>query len=85
MRDFFLIAGTLHAVRAWAVARHVWLDGVWRLVWALALIGVLFKVVARFRLPYVSTALYLGMGWLAVFMIRPLAMTHLPVSGARLA
>jgi hemolysin III len=44
------------------------------------LIGVLFKVFARFRFPYVSTAMYIAMGWLAIFIIRPLA-AHLPVGG----
>jgi len=55
----------------------------WRLftvVWLLALAGVLFKIFARFRFPYVSTALYIGMGWLAAFIIRPLA-AHLPLGG----
>ena len=49
-------------------------------VWALAIAGVLFKLFARFRFHYVSTALYIGMGWLAVFMIRPL-LTHVPMAG----
>jgi hemolysin III len=53
---------------------------IFALVWLLAVAGVLFKLFARFRFPYVSTAMYIGMGWLAVFIIRPLA-AHLPVGG----
>ena len=76
---FFLIAGTytpfalgpLKGTFGWAV---------FALVWLMAFIGVLFKVLARFRFPYVSTAMYIGMGWLAVFIIRPLA-THVAPAG----
>ena len=76
---FFLIAGTytplalgpLKGTLGWAV---------FAIVWLLAFVGVLFKVFARFRFPYVSTAMYIGMGWLAVFIIRPLA-AHLPLGG----
>jgi hemolysin III len=75
---FFLIAGTytpfalgpLRGSLGWTIFAVAWL---------LAFVGVLFKVFARFRYPYVSTAMYIAMGWLAVFMIRPLA-AHLPVS-----
>lgn len=75
---FFLIAGTytpfalgpLKGSLGWTV---------FAIVWALAFAGVLFKVVARFRFPYVSTAVYIAMGWLAVFIIRPLA-AHLPLA-----
>jgi hemolysin III len=53
---------------------------IFAIVWALALAGVLFKLFAGFRFPYVSTAMYIGMGWLALFIIRPLA-AHLPLGG----
>jgi hemolysin III len=76
---FCLIAGTytpfalgpLHGSFGWTV---------FAIAWLLAFIGVIFKVFARYRFPYVSTAMYIGMGWLAVFLIRPLA-THLPLTG----
>lgn len=76
---FVLIAGTytpfalgpLKGALGWTLFASVWL---------LALLGVFFKVFARFRFPYLSTALYVAMGWLAVFIIRPLTM-HLPVQG----
>jgi hemolysin III len=76
---FFLIAGTytpfalgpLHGTLGWTV---------FGVAWGLAFIGVLFKVLSRFRFPYVSTALYIAMGWLAVFIIHPL-LTHMPLAG----
>lgn len=76
---FFLIAGTytpfalgpLRGSLGWTIFAVAWL---------LAFAGVFFKVFARFRFPYLSTAMYIGMGWLAVFIIRPLA-AHLPLVG----
>lgn len=76
---FFLIAGTytpfalgpLNGTFGWTI---------FAIAWLLAFLGVLFKVFARFRFPYVSTAMYIGMGWLAVFIVRPLA-AHIPFTG----
>jgi hemolysin III len=42
-------------------------------VWALAVAGVVAKAGWGVRAPRLSTALYLGMGWLAVVAVRPLA------------
>ena len=49
-------------------------------VWALAIAGVTLKGTFGARLPMVSTAVYLGMGWLMVIAIRPLAM-HVALKG----
>jgi hemolysin III len=76
---FFLIAGTytpfalgpLRGALGWTI---------FAIAWLLAFLGVLFKIFARFRFPYLSTAMYIAMGWLAVFIIRPLA-RHLPIGG----
>jgi len=76
---FFLIAGT-YTPFALGPLRGTFGWTMFALVWLLAFIGVLFKVFARFRFPYVSTAMYIGMGWLAVFIIRPLT-THMPLAG----
>jgi hemolysin III len=76
---FFLIAGTYTPLALGPLkGTFGWM--IFAVVWLLAFVGVLFKVFARFRFPYVSTAMYIGMGWLAVFIIRPLA-AHLPVAG----
>jgi hemolysin III len=76
---FFLIAGT-YTPFALGPLKGTFGWTIFAIVWLLAFVGILFKVFARFRFPYVSTAMYIGMGWLAVFIIRPLA-AHLPVAG----
>ncbi len=42
------------------------------LAWALAVGGVVYKLTLLDRFPRLSTALYLGMGWLALLMFVPL-------------
>ncbi len=68
---FLLIAGTytpftlvtLRGAVGWA------LFGV---VWSVALLGIAFKCFFTGRLHTLSTALYIGMGWIAVAAVRPL-------------
>jgi hemolysin III len=65
MMIFLLIAGTYTPFCLLA------LDGVWRvgllgLIWSLALCGVLFKLLWMGAPRWLSVALYLGMGWVAV-------------------
>ena len=44
-------------------------------IWALALVGVAIKVVrGTSRHPKLALALYLGMGWLALFVLRPVVL-----------
>ena len=49
-------------------------------IWALAIFGILAKWVYRFRFPRLSTALYLGMGWLILLALRPL-IAHVSPAG----
>jgi hemolysin III len=49
-------------------------------VWGLAALGILHKLLLGMRFPRASTAFYLGMGWLAVVAIGPLTQ-HLPTAG----
>jgi hemolysin III len=77
---FLLIAGTytpftlgvLRGTAGWII---------FGLVWGLAALGIVLKVVggAR-RAPVLSTCLYLGMGWLVVLAVRPL-LEHMPLAG----
>ncbi len=69
---YILIAGsytpvtliTLRGVVGW------WLFGI---VWALAIIGVMVKLLSkRKKHHWISTTLYLAMGWLILFAIKPL-------------
>jgi hemolysin III len=80
MMIYVLIAGTYTPICLIA------LEGGWRwallgTVWGLAALGMVFKGVSGFRLPrWLSTGLYLGMGWMAVVAIVPLA-RRLPTGG----
>ncbi len=77
---YLLIAGsytpitliTLRGVIGW------WLFGI---VWLLAIAGVLIKSFQKGKKDHwISTALYLAMGWLIVLAIRPL-IHHMPMAG----
>lgn len=59
--------------------------GYWILgfVWLIALLGTVAKCANRLRHPFVSTALYMGLGWLSVFILQPL-MTAIPPEGLQL-
>jgi hemolysin III len=68
---FFLIAGT-YTPFTLGVLRGAWGWTLLTLVWALAVLGVILKVVCGVRYPTLSLLMYLGMGWLGVIAIRPL-------------
>lgn len=69
---YLLIAGTytpfalviLHGIVGWAVMG---------IIWTLAAVGIVLKVFFIGRFKAVSTACYIGMGWLIVLCIKPLA------------
>lgn len=79
---YFLIAGTytpfalitLRGPVGWA------LFGV---TWGLAIVGVIFKIFHTGKFEKLSLAIYLGMGWCALFAIKPL-ITALPPGGLML-
>jgi hemolysin III len=50
------------------------------LIWGIALTGVVFKIFFVHHVPKLSVTLYLLMGWLAVFLIKPIYQ-HLPGAG----
>jgi hemolysin III len=76
---FLLIAGT-YTPFALGALRGSWGWTLFGIIWALAALGITLKSVAGIRYPWLSTALYLGMGWLALIAIRPLWM-NVPVAG----
>lgn len=76
---YLLIAGTYTPFMLGAL-RGPWGWSMLAIVWSLALVGIVGKWTIGFRFPWLSTALYLGMGWLIVVAMRPLA-THVPRSG----
>jgi hemolysin III len=68
---YVLIAGTYTPVCLVLLRGRL---GLWLLVavWSLAAMGV-FQTVVWMRAPqWLATALYIGMGWIAVFLVRPL-------------
>ncbi|MEZ4750216.1 MAG: hemolysin III family protein [Bdellovibrionota bacterium] len=76
---FILIAGTYTPLML-VTMRGFWGWVIFTVIWSLAAYGVVLKLFSRIRSPGLSLALYLGMGWLAVIVIRPL-MQQLPMGG----
>jgi hemolysin III len=76
---YLLIAGS-YTPFTLGVLRGAWGWTLFGLVWAAAAVGILHKTLLGFRFPRLSILMYLGMGWLAVVAIGPLART-LPPAG----
>ena len=69
---FLLIAGT-YTPFTLGPLRGVWGWTMLGLIWALALFGIIMKATrGTSRHPKLGLSLYLGMGWLALIVIRPL-------------
>lgn len=60
-------------------------EGYWFLaiVWTISTVGTVAKCANRLTHPLISTGFYLGLGWLAVFILQPL-MNALPAEGLAL-
>jgi hemolysin III len=76
---YLLIAGT-YTPFTLGVLQGAWGWTLFGLVWGLAAFGVLVKAFAGIRWHVLSTALYLGMGWLALIAAKPL-WESLPLAG----
>jgi hemolysin III len=76
---FLLIAGTYTPFTLGALA-GAWGWTLLGLVWGLAAAGIVLTTVSGLRYPRLSTAVYVGMGWLVVIALRPLWL-HVPVAG----
>jgi hemolysin III len=76
---YLLIAGT-YTPFTLGVLQGGWGWTLFGLVWGLAAFGVLVKAFAGIRWHGLSTALYLGMGWLALIAAKPL-WESLPLAG----
>ncbi len=69
---YLLIAGT-YTPFTLGVLRGAWGWTIFGIVWTLAALGVLFKVVfGSSKLARLSTAVYVGMGWVVIIAIKPL-------------
>jgi hemolysin III len=69
---YVLIAGTYTPFTLTAL-RGSWGWTLFGIVWGLAIAGIVFKLFLIGRFPRVSTAIYIGMGWLIVLAAGPLA------------
>jgi len=76
---YLLIAGT-YTPFTLLVLPQSWGFTLFFIVWAIAIIGIVFKIFYIGRFKIVSTILYLGMGWLGVIAIQPM-LKHLPSGG----
>jgi hemolysin III len=81
---YLLIAGTYTPFTLVAM-QGTWGWTLFGVVWTLAVLGVVAKTTVGFRHPRLSTALYLGMGWLIVVAIKPLRETLTPTEFAWIA
>jgi hemolysin III len=79
---YLLIAGTYTPFTLTALPEP-WGRGMLIAIWSLAIVGIAFKSVGRLSGGFLSTALYLAMGWLVIVAIRPLAL-HVPPTGIAL-
>ncbi len=68
---YFLIAGT-YTPFTLGVLRGAWGWTLFSIVWSLAVLGMTLKIKGALRHPFISTGLYLAMGWLIVVAIKPL-------------
>jgi len=76
---FLLIAGT-YTPFTLGVLRGGWGWTLFGLVWGLAVLGIVLKTVGGVRITWLSTCLYLGMGWLVLIAVRPLWL-RMPLPG----
>jgi hemolysin III len=76
---FLFIAGSYTPFMLGTVAEQ---GGYWvlTLVWLVATVGIVAKCANRLTHPVLSTAVYLGLGWLSVFILEPL-MSAMPRDG----
>jgi hemolysin III len=73
---YLLIAGT-YSPFTLGMLPSAWGWTLFGIVWGLAVIGITVKSTGRAWHPFVSTGLYLAMGWLALIAVRPI-WEHLP-------
>lgn len=68
---FLLIAGTYTPFTV-AALRGGWGWSLFGIIWGLALLGIVFKLFFTGRFQRLSTATYIGMGWLVIIAFFPL-------------
>lgn len=76
---FLLIAGTYTPFTI-ASIRGGWGWSLFGVVWGLAVFGIVFKLFFTGRFRYLSTATYIGMGWLVIIAFAPLSQALTPLA-----
>mgnify|MGYP000025294008 CR=1 FL=1 len=76
---YLTIAGTYTPV-VLVVLDSGWGWSLFGVIWGFALIGLIFKLFATGKYEFISTGAYIGMGWLALIVVKPLY-EHLPLVG----
>ncbi|SCY14931.1 PAQR family membrane homeostasis protein TrhA [Alkaliphilus peptidifermentans] len=73
---YLLIAGSYTPITLVAM-RGAWGWAIFITIWALALVGILLKIISLNKTKIISTCLYVLMGWLIIVAIKPM-LTMLP-------
>jgi len=68
---FLLIAGTYTPI-ALILLKGAWGWTLFGLAWGLAILGILYQMLFLNKYKWISISIYLGMGWIAIFAIKPL-------------
>ncbi len=76
---FLLIAGTYTPFTLVSL-RGPWGWSLFGVVWGLGIVGIIYKIFYTGKHQLFSTALYIGLGWMAVLALKPL-MEVLPLGG----
>jgi len=76
---FLLIAGTYTPFTIAAI-RGTWGWALFGVIWGLAVFGIIFKIFFTGRYAYLSTATYIGMGWLVLIAFVPLTQALTPTA-----
>ena len=76
---FILIAGTYTPFTLISLHDDVGLL-LFIVIWAIALVGVIIELASGLKYKKLSLALYLGMGWLVIFAVKPM-LESIPVAG----
>jgi hemolysin III len=76
---FLLIAGTYTPFTI-AAMRGGWGWSLFGVIWGMALVGIVLKLFFTGRFTYLSTATYIGMGWLVVVAFVPLTQAVTPAA-----
>jgi hemolysin III len=76
---YLLIAGT-YTPFTLILLKGAWGWTIFGIIWVLAIVGVIFKLLFIERFPKISTTIYLLMGWLILIAIKPM-LESVPVGG----